>query len=210
MQTFVCLESPLSEDYANGMVTIGKPEYPIRYTIQSLVDDSLHALVFGEMVGEKSADDGRVKSCGCFVFIPSPPIIPALKRCIRVDLVGSPVLESVAFASQDLSMIDEGSPDYHLPDDDTGLLPMIPLPHEKCLLNVTLVISDDDASVVVGVRLSSPIDNILAPHWLHCKLKLQAYPLSKVKAKCYQLSGHLFNNGKQINILTGQGSCSVE
>jgi len=42
VQTFACLESPLSEDYANGMVTIGKPDYPIRYTLQSLVDDSLH------------------------------------------------------------------------------------------------------------------------------------------------------------------------
>jgi len=119
------------------------------------------------------------------------------------------VLDNVAFSSQYVSMIDEGSPDDHPPDDDTSLPPMIPLPHEKSLLNVTLVISDDDASVVVGVRLSSPIDNILATHWLHCKLKLQAYPLSKVKAKCYQLSGHLSNDGKQINILTGQRSCSM-
>ena len=144
MQTFTCLEGPVSEDYTNEMVTIGKPQYPIRYTMQSLVDDSLHVLVLSEMVGEKSRDDGRVKSCGCFIFIPSPPTTPALKRCIRVDLVGSPVLESVAFASQDLSMIDEGSPDDHLPDEDTGLPPMIPLPHEKSLLNVTLVISGDD------------------------------------------------------------------
>ena len=41
VQTFACLEGPVSEDYANEMITIGRPEFPIRYTIQSLVDDSL-------------------------------------------------------------------------------------------------------------------------------------------------------------------------
>ena len=93
------MEGPISEDYNKEMVTIGNPEYPIRYKIQSLVDDSLHALALSEMVGETSGYDGRVKSCGCFIFIPSPPTTPALKRCTRVDQVGSPVLESVAFAS---------------------------------------------------------------------------------------------------------------
>ena len=33
VQTFACLEGPVSEDYANEMVTIGRPEFPIRYTI---------------------------------------------------------------------------------------------------------------------------------------------------------------------------------
>ena len=127
VQTFACLEGPVSEDYANEMVTIGKPEYPIRYTIQSLVDDSMQALILSEMVGEEGGDDGQVKSCGCFIFISSLPTTPASKRCIGVTLVGSPVLASVAFASEDVIMIEEGSPDDQLPDDDMGLLPMIPL-----------------------------------------------------------------------------------
>ena len=74
----------MSYDYANEMVTIGKPKYPIRYTVQSLVDDFLRALILSEIVGEKSGDDGRVKSCGCFIFIPLSPTTPDLKRCIRV------------------------------------------------------------------------------------------------------------------------------
>ena len=73
VQTFACLEGAVSEDYANEMVTIGKPEYPVRYTIQSLVDDSMQALVLSEMVVEEGRHDGHAKSCGCFIFIPSPP-----------------------------------------------------------------------------------------------------------------------------------------
>ena len=53
VQTFACLEGPVSEDYANEMVTTGKPEYPIRYTIQQLVDDSLHVLMLSKRVGEE-------------------------------------------------------------------------------------------------------------------------------------------------------------
>ena len=41
VQTVACFEGPVSEYYANEIITIGKPEYRIRYTIQSLVDDSL-------------------------------------------------------------------------------------------------------------------------------------------------------------------------
>jgi hypothetical protein len=119
------------------------------------------------------------------------------------------VLASVAFAGEDVSMIEEGSLDDDLPDDDTGLAPVIPLENGKSLLNVRLVISDDDESVVLGVRVSSNDNVILTTHRLHRKLKLQNFPRSKVQAKCYQLSGHLSNDGKQINILTGQCSCSV-
>ena len=33
VQTFACLEGPVSEDYANEVQTIGKPNYPIKDTI---------------------------------------------------------------------------------------------------------------------------------------------------------------------------------
>ena len=52
-------------------------------------------------------------------------------------------------------------------------------------------------------------DIIIKTQRLHHKLKPCSYPISKVEAKCYQLSGHLSNDEKQVNILTGQGSCSV-
>jgi len=48
VQTFACLEGPVLEDYANELVTIGSPQYPIKYTIQQLVDDSMHTLVLSE------------------------------------------------------------------------------------------------------------------------------------------------------------------
>ena len=84
------------------MVTIGKPEYPIRYTIPKLVDDSLYTLILCEKVGEESNNSGSVKSCGCLIFIPSPPTPPGMKHCIRVELVEDTVTESVAFARQNV------------------------------------------------------------------------------------------------------------
>jgi len=207
VQTFACLEGPVSRDYDNKMVTIGKPEYPIRYTIQQLVDDSMHALMLSERVGEEVNNSSGVNSCGCLIFIPSPPTPPGMKRCIRVTLVEDVMTESVAFVSTNSTTMEEGLPDDLL-DDDTGLPPMLPMPQGECDLKVSLVTSDDDLSVVVGVRVSSNI-TMLATLCLHRQWKLQSYPLSNLISKCYQLSGPLSNNGKQIIILTGQGSCSV-
>ena len=130
-----------------------------------------------------------------------------MKRCIRVELVDDIVTESVAFGVTNDMAVDEGSPD-DIPDDDTGLPPMLPIPQGNYILKVLLVTSDNDASVIVGVGVSSNIA-ILTTLRLHRHWKLQSYPLSHLTSECYQLSGHLSNNGKQINILTGQGSCSV-
>jgi hypothetical protein len=204
VQTFACLEGPVSKDYANEMLTIGKPEYPIRYTIQSLIDDSLQALVFTEVL----ADGGNVKNCGCFIFTPSPPTPPGMIRSIKVDLSPDRLTESVAFVNDDTDLFDhEGSPD-DLPDDNTGLPPTIPMMLTEKLLKVTLVVLDDDASVVVGIRIIVN-NSVVKTQRLHQHLKLRSHPQSKVVSRCYQLSGHLSNDGKQINILTGQGSCSV-
>jgi len=48
VQTFACLEGPVSEDYANDLIIIGRKEYPVQPTIQSFVGDSLYALVISE------------------------------------------------------------------------------------------------------------------------------------------------------------------
>jgi len=77
-QNFACLEGPVSEDYAIEMITIGKPKYPIRCIIHSLVDDTLQALVFTEVL----TDGGNMKKCGCFIFIPSRLTPPGMIRSI--------------------------------------------------------------------------------------------------------------------------------
>ena len=198
VQTFACLEGPVSEDYANEMLTIGKPEYPIKYTIQSLVDDSLQALVLTEVM----KDGGNIKNCGCLIFVPSPPTPPGTKCNIKVDLASNMLCESEAFINQDSDMMDEGNPD-DLPDDNTGLPPTIPVLHKESPLKVVLITLDDDASVIIGLRVMSN-DTIIKTQRLHHKLKLCSYPISKVEAKCYQLSGHLSNDGKQVKFLQGR------
>ena len=75
--------------------------------------------------------------------------------------------------------------------------------HKESPLKVVLITPDDDASVIIGLRVMSN-DIIVKTQRLHHKLKLYSYPISKVEAKCYKLSGHISNDGKQVNILTGQ------
>ena len=48
------------------------------------------------------------------------------------------------------------------------------------------------------------------PRWrLDVKFKLGTSSVEDIVAKCHQLSGHVSNDNKQVNILTGQDTCSV-
>ena len=42
-----------------------------------------------------------------------------------------------------------------------------------------------------------------------CEFKLGTSNVENIVAKCHQLSGHVSNDNKQVNILTGQGTCNV-
>ena len=54
------------------------------------------------------------------------------------------------------------------------------------------------------------VDELVVAAWrLEVPLKLNTTLTSDILVKCNQISGHVSNDGKQINILTGQGSCSV-
>ena len=64
------------------------------------------------------------------------------------------------------------------------------------LLKVVSITLDDDASVIVGLRVIV-YDIVIKTQRLHDQLQLQSYLLSKVDTKCYQLSGHFSNDGKK-------------
>ena len=49
---FLCLEGPVAENYKNELKTVGNPRYPIKATIQAVVDDYLHAIVMTASAGE--------------------------------------------------------------------------------------------------------------------------------------------------------------
>ena len=53
------------------------------------------------------------------------------------------------------------------------------------------------------------VDELVIAAWrLDVPLKLATTSSSEIVVKCSQISGHVSNEGKHINILTGQGSCS--
>jgi len=126
---------------------------------------------------------------------------------IKVELVKGSVMENVAFIDVNSNAISEGSPD-DMPDKDSGLALMIEIPQTGSVLRVALVTSDDDSSIIVWVHFLLQ-NNVTSARRFHHQMKLQEYPLSKLEAKCHQLLGHPSNDGKQLNILMGQGSCSV-
>ena len=68
MQTCACLEGPVSEDYANELITINKREYPIQPTIQSLVDNSLYTFVISEKTVDKLMCKHVLHLCLCLLL----------------------------------------------------------------------------------------------------------------------------------------------
>ena len=62
VQSFAVLEGPVAENYENEVLTIGNDIYPIKKTIQSLVDDNLYALSL------LTCDGQMIQKCLCFVF----------------------------------------------------------------------------------------------------------------------------------------------
>ena len=65
----------------------------------------------------------------------------------------------------------------------------------------------DDTSVV-GIQFIV-LAVVVATWKLPQNLSLRGMTFADVIASCSQISGHVSNDGKQINILSGQGSCSV-
>ena len=107
------------------------------------------------------------------------------------------VSESVAFNDENVI---EGSPD-DIPDEESGRAPTVRLPLSEMLLSIGLVTSPATASTVVGFRVFVK-GELICTHKLHYSFKLEQQ-MRRTSLRCYQLSGQLSNDGKQINILTG-------
>ena len=69
--------------------------------------------------------------------------------------------------------------------------------------------SDKTISLIVGYQVI--VDGMLiATNRLYHSFSLGKHELLDVEVICAQVSGHLANDNKQINILSGQFSCSVK
>ena len=202
MQAFACLEGPVLECYENEIITIGNPAYPTRETTQHLVDDYLFALIF---VAEKN---GR-RMCSCSIFMPIPTPAQLTSREFEVTYLPLSWNEGVVQFDDVAVDADKNGPEEDGAEDCRhGLPPEIVIPLDQNKIGVRFVHKKDDASVMVGYQVMSE-EVVVATHRLYHSFKIGDFRPSEINVSCKQLSGHLSNDNKQINILTGQCSCSV-
>jgi hypothetical protein len=82
------------------------------------------------------------------------------------------------------------------------------MPLDARSVKISLVTSESKATLVVGIQFTL-MDAVAATWKLNQSLELGAMTVADVVASCNQISGHVANDGKQVNILTGQAYCSV-
>ena len=96
-------------------------------------------------------------------------------------------------------------------DDDSllpGMVPTVPLSQACSGVHINLVTSTSDMNLIVGSEFV--VAGVVIAAWKFPQhLDLRGMSYDDVEASCYQISGHVSNDGKQINILSGQASCSV-
>ena len=76
-----CLEGPVVENYKNEVKTARNKDFPVKSTIQSMVDDTLFALVLS------SKTSGKNWTCLCFVFEPVPTFDQCEKHLLISNLI---------------------------------------------------------------------------------------------------------------------------
>ncbi len=84
----------------------------------------------------------------------------------------------------------------------------IPIPHRVQQIGLGLVKSKHSASVIVGVQVIVELNVVSSLKFINSMDIGTSHPISIV-IRCRQISGHVSNDGKQINILNGQGTCTV-
>ena len=186
VQSFACLEGPVAENYENEVKTIRSPKFPVKEAMQALVDDHL----FGLTIMTQTAS-----ICSCFVFRPTPVLPPVTIRQLSVTLTKLVISESLVDWNQN-------------PLDDIGHPATLPIPLQAEELHLSLITSANDSSVIVGLQISH--QDFVAASWrLRESFGLAGNSTNLLIVKCHQISGHVSNDGKQINILSGQGTCTV-
>jgi len=152
VQCVCCLEGPISENYENEIKTVGNNDFPVRSTVQSMVDETLFALVLS------SNTTGKITSCMCFVFEPMPTLAQCVKRVVKINLNRTVVPdEDVLWSTSTIA----------------GYTPDVPVELDSNEIDVALIIWKDDPLVVVGLQFSKGGEMV-------CNWKLgEKYILSK-------------------------------
>jgi len=168
-------EGPLRECYANLNETIFNAKYPTKMFLQRLSDDHLFMLTV--TVGSSQ--------CQCFAFLP----IPSHEVC-TIRSIGVEILEEVTEESAVLFDV----------EDETELSPpKVEIPLEEDKIGVRLIVSDDDASTIVGMELV--VRGIVK--YTHEFRKVMKIGDDSPKARLQQIQGHAPNDMKMGQFING-------
>ena len=189
VQSFACIEDPVAENYKNEIRTIGNPRYPIRDTVQDVFDDRLYCIALQTRCRRNSA---------CFVFKPVPPGKPVEDRPIRLEMGREVIPQSLVNWSSQPAGKKGHTPEVHVPIDG----------YNANIIHVNLVCDLESTRNIIGIWFISGTQ-VVATWKLDEVFCLGMGTVRKLLVTVKQISGHCSNDGKQINILNGQPSCSV-
>ena len=201
VQAFSCLEGPVAECYPNEIITFGNTMYPTMETMQHLVDDFYFGLVF-------FASRGKNRLCSSSLFLPVPNHPQLTQRKLGVTYLPLAVNESLVIFD-DARNNPDADEDRDTITRDAGLPPEIVIPPNQSDISVRLIHAKDTGSMMVGYQVLID-DVVLSTIKLYHSFELRGFKPEEIQVYCKQVSGHLANDNKQINILTGQCSCTVK
>lgn len=168
-------EGPLRECYANLNETTFNEKYPTKIFLQRLTDDHLFMLTV--TVGSSQ--------CQCFAFLPIPSHEVCTIRSIGVEILEEKTVESAV-------LFDE--------EDETELSPpKVEIPLEEDKIGVRLIVSDDDASTIVGMELV--VRGLVK--YTHEFRKVMKIGDDSPKARLQQIQGHAPNDMKMGQFVNG-------
>lgn len=183
-----------AETYENEVKTIFNPEYPTGRFLQRSVNDDYHMMVF--KIGASRHTKGAPRTCTCALFLPTPTLERCMLRQIDVELLPLPIGEG-------LVVYDEQLPT------EMGLPPKIPIPADQNSVQVRLVQSCTDGSIMNGYQIILTDGTITSTQRFNDPLNTGNDRISEAIASSQQVITHVGLDGKQVLITTGQCSSSV-
>ena len=166
-------------------------------TLQGLVDDNCFSSSFLAGQGDDSV-------CSSSFFMPVPQLTQCTTRHLVVTYLPISICDTDVTFNDDWHELDKAISDTRM-----GVPPEVPI----CLgcdhIFVQFMHSDKTISLILGYQVIV-YGMRFATNRLYHLLSLGKHELSDVEVICKQVSSHLANNNKQINVLSGQCSCSMK
>ena len=206
----ICSAEKCAETYENEKITIFNKNYPTGRYLQGLVHDNYHMMIVTLDGNAQRCSPEAIPSnctctrctpksipskCTCALFLPWPKPGPVNPRHFQVEHISPSINEQeVAFDKQQRNAV--------------GLPPKIAIPLDQNEIRVRLVHSKDDSYLIIGYQIFAGTN--ASTHRFNDPLSAKGSDVSKAEIIVNQCIGFGSNDGKQVNILTGQCSSSCQ